>query len=336
MRLPSIVASFASAISSDAISRGSRCPQASRWRTAALLIGGLSAGIVGISAYAALKLTRPTRSYGNGEQPDGTFEPVEFLSTDGLRLSGWFLPAPEARDAIVLCHGFKTGRREMLPLALGLRQRGHHVLLFDFRGHGQSDGQWSSCGWLETRDLEGAVRHLQQRRELEGCPVGVIGFSMGGAVALLAASQMPEIAAVVSDSSFATLQEAIATGFCALLRLPRYPFASLALWFGERLVGMKAEQVRPLDAIPDLSPRPLLLIHGTEDRVVPLSEAYLLYEAAGEPKELWVVAGAGHVEARQRDLLGYLDRVDRFFRRHLAPIGEPAALRPRSPGSSRS
>ncbi len=294
------------------------------WRTAfwvaAATAGSLAAGIVGVSTLTAFRLARPNRLLDGDTPPEGSFEGVSFPSTDGLQLSGWFLPAQEAGDAIILCHGFQTDRREMLPLALALRERRHHVLLFDFRGHGESGGRWSSCGGLETRDLEGAVRYLRTRQECDGKRFGVLGFSMGAAVAILTAARLPEIDAVVADSSFATLREAISATLCDLYHLPRYPVVSLALWLGERLVGTQVEQVRPLDVIPDLSPRPILIIHGTGDRMVPLSEAYLLYEAAGEPRELWTVAGADHVAARLLDFPTYLDRVDGFFKKQLAAI----------------
>lgn len=299
---------------------GRRSAWRSRLWAAALAAGGFGATLVGASAYVALRLSRPNRSFSSGEPPAGSYEPVAFPSADGLRLSGWFLPSAGTRDGVVLCHGFQTGRREMLPLALALRDRGHHVLLFDFRSHGESEGRWTSCGLLETLDLEGAVRHLLSRPEVEGGRIGVLGFSMGGAVALLTAARMPEIRAVVADSSFATLKEVAAVALGSLYRLPRFPVVALALWFSERLVGVQADRIRPLDAVADLAPRPILLIHGIEDRTVPLSEAYLLYEAAGEPKELWTVAGADHVAARLIDFQGYLDRVDGFFKGQLAPV----------------
>ena len=293
-------------------------------RAALLATGSLGAAVVGISAYAAYRLTRPNRSYGEGEPPEGGYERVWFSTRDGLALAGWFLPAAGAEHAVVLCHGFQTGKREMLPLALALRERGHHVLLFDFRGHGESDGRWTTCGLLETYDLEGAVRYLLARPDVKN--VSVIGFSMGGAVAILTAARLPEIQAVVADSSFATLKDVIASGFRAFYRLPHIPFAPLTLWFSERLVGVKADDVRPLDAISELAPRPVFLIHGTEDKLVPLSEAFLLYESAGEPRELWTVAGADHVGARLIDFEGYVDRVDRFLKKQLIPAEGSARL----------
>jgi uncharacterized protein len=288
------------------------------WK-AALLAAGLALTGVGIvSAYAGHRLSRPRRRYGEGEPPDGSYEEVTFTSTDGLRIRGWFLPASRGVDGVILCHGFLTGRREMLPLALELRERGHHVLLFDFRGHGGSEGDRSSCGILEVHDLEGAVQYLAARPEMEGKRLGVVGFSMGAAVAIAAAARVPAIEAVVSDSSFAIFEEVINTGFPAMYRLPAFPFAPLALRVAERLVGVCAGDNRPLDVIAAIAPRPVLLIHGTADTMIPVTEALMLQAAAGDGTESWIVDGASHVGARLLDFQAYLDRVDRFLKLNLS------------------
>src|SRR5512146_206224 len=195
--------------------RGSR-PWDTAFQVLGLAAGAVAVGILGLSALFGYRSVRPRRSFGSGEPPAGAFEPVLFPSADGLQLSGWFFPAGHPGPGVVICHGFQTGRREGLSLALSLRERGHNVLVFDFRAHGESEGRWSSCGLLETRDLEGAVRYLQARPEAKGRPVGVLGFSMGAAVSIMTAARMPEIAAVVADSPFATFRGAVASGFRVL------------------------------------------------------------------------------------------------------------------------
>jgi uncharacterized protein len=288
------------------------------WKAAFLVVGLAMMGVGAVSAYAGHRLSRPRRDYGEGEPPEGSYEEVRFPSTDGLLISGWFLPAPQGVDGIVLCHGFHTGRREMLPLALALRARGHHILLFDFRGHGGSEGNRSSCGLLEVCDLEGAARYLAARPEMGGRRLGAAGFSMGAAVCISAAARIPAIEAVVSDSSFAIFRDVVETGFPAMYRLPAFPFAPLALRVAESLVGVCAEDNRPVDVISAIAPRAVLLIHGTADRMIPVTEALMLQAAAGEGTELWTVEGAGHAGARFLDFPGYLDRVDGFFKTHLS------------------
>ncbi|HEX2922418.1 MAG TPA: alpha/beta fold hydrolase [Chloroflexota bacterium] len=285
---------------------------------ASLAAGGLGTALVGLAAYTAVRLAKPDRRFGNGEPPDVSYETVSFPSTDGLRLSGWFLPAGEKADGLVLCHGFHTGRRELLPVAMALRALGHNVLIFDFRGHGDSEGRWSSCGQLETRDLEGAVRFICRRPEVYEDRVGVIGYSMGAATAIMTAARVREIRAVVADSPFATLREVLESTFRNHYHVPCFPILSMAVWINGQIVGASMSSTRPLDEVAKISPRPLMLIHGEADRIVPMSESLLLHEAAGEPKELWTVPGVDHVEARLHDLDGYVARVDAFFKKWLA------------------
>src|SRR5512146_232173 len=161
--------------------RGSR-PWDTAFQVLGLAAGAVAVGILGLSALFGYRSARPRRSFGSGEPPEGAFEPVLFPSSDGLQLSGWFFSAGNPGPGVVLCHGFQTGRREGLALALSLRERGHNVLVFDFRAHGESEGRWSSCGLLETRDLEGAVRYLRSQTGLRSGRIGVLGFSMGAAV----------------------------------------------------------------------------------------------------------------------------------------------------------
>ncbi len=284
-----------------------------------------------LSAAVGYRSAKPRRTFGRGSPEEGTFEAVRFPSADGLSISGWFFPAAAPGPGIVICHGFQTGRREGTPLALALRERGYNVLVFDFRAHGESEGRWTSCGVLETLDLEGAVRYLMARPEVRGESVGVVGFSMGAAVAITAAARMREIGAVVADSSFATFRSALQTGFKTIWGLPSFPLGALSLWFGERLVGVCAADNRPVEVVGRLSPRPLLIVHGERDRIVSLREADLLFEAAREPKELWIVPGMDHVQAKEHDLPAYVDRLDDFLTRWLsaryAPFASSASAR---------
>lgn len=303
---------------------------------AALAIGGAGAAVTAVSAYVAYRSARPNRTFGDESPPEGSYQHVHFLSSDGLRLSGWYLPTPEPGTGIVLCHGFRTGRREVLPLAMELQARGHPVLIFDFRAHGESEGRWTSLGLLEPHDLEGAVRFLLGRHQVKGDRVGVVGFSMGAAVSILTAARMPEIGAVVADSSFAGLREVVSNGYRIIWGMPSFPFALISLWFAERLMGIKAKAVRPLDAIGGIAPRPVLIIHGGADRLIPIADAQLLYASAGEPRELWTIPDADHVQARLLDLRGYAERVDEFFTKWLRPPEESGLPSTTDRGSSRS
>ena len=137
------------------------------------------------------------------------FHPIEFRSSDGVLLKGWYVPASgEARGTIVYCHGLNRTRIEMLPMAVFAHNLGYNGLLFDLRHQGESGGAMKSLGYLERLDAEAAV-HYALAEEKATRPVILWGISMGAAAALLAAADSPDVAAVISDSSFLNYTDVI-------------------------------------------------------------------------------------------------------------------------------
>jgi len=299
------------------------------WGTAATLgVSGAAAAVVSaVSGFLVYQYARARGQWGTGEPPQGLAEDVKFTSAqDNMRISGWFFkalgggPAP----AVLLCHGIGTGRRECLPIALRFSAAGYNVLLFDFRAHGLSDGQFSSVGHHETNDVIGAVQYLKQRPEVDPARIGVVGFSMGAVATIQAAAQCTDIAAVVADSAYASFLEAVRYSFRLVSRLPHFPVAPIAMHWAKWMVHVDVNQLRPVDVIGRIAPRPILLTHGTRDEIVPLRHAYTLFKAADEPKDLWVVADARHVEARDLDPDAYFERIERFLSQALTPTGGEA------------
>jgi uncharacterized protein len=296
------------------------------WATAATLgVSGAAAALVSaVSGYLVYQYARARGQWGTDEPPDGTFEDVSFAcSQNVVRLSGWFFKAnntgSEPAPAVVLCHGIGTGRRECLPMALRFAAAGYNVLCFDFRAHGMSDGQFSSAGLHETNDVLGAVQYLKQRPEVDPARIGVLGFSMGAVATIQAAAQCPDIAAVVADSAYASFLEAVRYSFRLVARLPHFPIAPIAMHWAKVIVHVDPNHLRPVDVIGRIAPRPILVTHGNLDEIVPVRHAYTLFKAAEEPKELWIVPGARHVEARDQDLDAYFERVELFLRQALSP-----------------
>jgi fermentation-respiration switch protein FrsA (DUF1100 family) len=287
------------------------------WATAAMLgvSGAATAAISMAAGFLVYQYARPRGQWGSDEPPEGLAEEVSFPSAgDGIRISGWFFAAPETpAPTIVLCHGIWTGRRECLPLALRFRADGYNVLTFDFRAHGLSDGRFTSVGHHETNDVLGAVEYVKARPETDPDRIGVIGFSMGGAAAIQAAARCPDIAALVSDSAYATFLDAAKYSFRLVTRVPHFPIAPIAMQWARWIVNVDAAQLRPIDVIGRIAPRPVLIAHGELDAIVPVRHAHSLFKAAGEPKELWIDPTAYHVGARDMDTDGYFVRVERFF-----------------------
>jgi len=245
------------------------------------------------------------------------FEEISFPARDGLTLRGWFIPAPDARGTVIFCHGHAGSMDPDLKYAPDFHNRGYNVLMFDFRGHGRSDGDRVSMGYFERLDLGGAVDFLKKRGINK---VGVLGFSMGGAVAISTAAQEEAIKAVVSDGTFARLGDTLVKGAQV-----RYPSIKPLAWLLARLALLMAclrlrvwlPKADPIRLVGRISPRALFIIHGAKDPFISLDQVKELYEAAGEPKELWIAQDAGHREVDQLYPDEYRTRVLDFFDRWL-------------------
>ena len=256
------------------------------------------------------------------------YEEVRFDTDDGVRLAGWFIPAErDTPAAVVVMHGFTGHRLPELAAFVPWLRGSYNVLQFDFRGHGDSEAGLVTFGALEQLDVAAAVRFLAER----GCqPIALMGVSMGAAVALVAAPDLP-VAAVVADAPYAHLHHPIANR----MRELGYPLPGI----GSRLIVAGAtlrarhRLPSPIDRIGQVAPRGQLFITGREDRLIGWQQALTLYHAAGEPKELFVVEDAGHAESwavardeYERRVLGFLARyLDRAGSSTEAPVGEAAA-----------
>ncbi len=285
------------------------------------IVGAVAAGYLGyVSIAGSRRLVHPdARPLEAGEGMAATpaevglrYEDVRFTTDDGVTLSGWLIPAGrETRAAVIVMHGFSGHRLGELAAFVPWLQPTYHVLQFDFRGHGASDPSPITLGARERRDVAAAVRFLLDR----GLgPIALLGVSMGASVALLAAPDLP-VAAVVADAAYADLRNPVANR----MRGEGYPLAGL----GSRIILLaasiraRARLLSPLNRVAAIAPRGLLLIAPKEDRLIDYTESLRLYQAAREPKELFVVEGAEHSTARWVAGPEYERRVLSFLGQHL-------------------
>jgi fermentation-respiration switch protein FrsA (DUF1100 family) len=184
-------------------------------------------------------------------------------------------------------------------------QHGYGVISWDARAHGVSGGATTTIGYLESLDVEAALDYALRQDGVRH--VGAYGLSMGAATVIRAAAQRREIEAVVADSAYPTLDEMVGREVPSPVLLPFLRF------FAERETGVSAQAMRPVDEIGRISPRPVFIIQGADDTVVPADSAQRLYNAAGEPRILWIGAGVGHGGMRGAQPPEYDRRVFAFF-----------------------
>jgi fermentation-respiration switch protein FrsA (DUF1100 family) len=272
---------------------------------------------IGISVFLGFSVTRVVRVPVE-ENPAALglqYEDISFLSRDdALTLRGWFLPAAGSDKVVIMLHGGEMHRADpsidMLGIAADLVHHDYNVLMFDFRGHGESEGNRMSAGYHEQKDLLGAIDYVKGRSFEH---IGALGFSMGAATALLVAATNNDIDAVVSDSSFADMADMIKSEFAKRTKFPKF-FLTPVLFVVKIFFGVDLNAVRPVEAVAKIAPRPILFIHSAGDTFVPLDDAYKLLDAARNPEdELWVAPNADHVQAYLKNKTEYIDRVTSFF-----------------------
>jgi uncharacterized protein len=292
-------------------------PRAARLRWMAEI--GLLA-VPGISLALTVPLMR-RRAPGSQDTPADfglPFEPVRFPSRDGVRLGGWWIPAPaDPRGTVILCPGQRTSMNDDLIHAVPLHRAEFNVLMFDFRAHGLSDGRLVTFGALEQRDLRGALDMLGRERGVT-C-AGVLGFSMGAGVALLVAAQDERIGAVVVDGAFTRLDRLL-SGWGMARGMPR-PAAHAMAWAmiqaGSARARCRMDRANPVDTAAQVR-APVLFIHGDEDPFVSPDEIEALAAQVAGRAELWRVPGAGHRQIYGRYPDAYHERVVAWFEQHLS------------------
>jgi alpha-beta hydrolase superfamily lysophospholipase len=226
------------------------------------------------------------------------YEDIVFESADGLRLRGWFVPPSRYNVVLVCTHGLFRNRREMLERAAAACKAGYGALLYDSRSHGESDKGIVSLGHFEKNDVLGAVQYIQRRYQdsPEAPRVVLMGISAGAVATLGAAAESRRYDAIVVDSPFANVRETVTDHAWLFLRMPRFPFPPLFIFWFERLAEFNVDRVDTREALERIKPVPLLIIASEGDRRIPPSVARDLHARARSPvkKLAMFPADAGH------------------------------------------
>ena len=278
----------------------------------------LASAVLGLGWNASSRALQPgcgSYDWSAADYPDLSAEEVVVESSTGARLSGRFYPGG-GPATVVLLHGYGGTQDEMLPLASQLHEAGFTVFSYDQRGCGASTGE-ITFGAREQDDLISVVDYLSSRSDVDRERLGVFGFSMGGATAMMAAAREPRLKAVVADSAWSDVRAWLQPSVKASFVHPRDPFTALSLKLAERRTGIDFDELKPAEVVGRISPRPILLIHGRADEVIRASEAERNHRAARQPKELVLVSGAGHGDTIAPDGVSLRGHVRDFFERAL-------------------
>lgn len=250
----------------------------------------------------------PSRTvYGSPAKHGIPYEPVAFTSRDGIKLSGWFLPAHDpktraadarnAKGTVIHFHGNSLNMTSYWTLVGWLPERGFNVFVFDYRGYGESDNRRpTQRGCFD--DSQAALDYVRARPDVDASKLLLFGQSLGGnhAIAIVGAGNREGVRAIAVDGTFYS-----------------YPYiANQRVPGGGLLIGNRYSASKFVTALP---PIPLLIMHGTADKTVAYSNATRLYEAARPPKRLITIANGGHIDALIAEKYGnrYRDELTAFF-----------------------
>jgi len=258
------------------------------------LICGLVSGLILswiVGGYLCAPRNHPVSSPANL-----VVESVSFPSNSGATIHGWLVGSQTNRAMVILQHGIRGSRADLVERARFLFEAGYAVLMFDFQGHGESIGSHITFGYLESRDSQAAVAFAKSR--FPGKPIGVIGLSLGGAAAALAKPPL-DVQAFVFEMMYPTVIEATKDRIARRLGPPGRLLSPLLTAQLKWRTGCTTDDLRPIVGVEKLT-APKLFIAGSEDRNTTLAESKEIFARAAEPKAFVPFDGARH-----QDLLAY-------------------------------
>lgn len=225
-------------------------------------------------------------------------ETITLTSSDGIDLAGWWIPVSTPKAIVIVLHGMDgLDASSLLPQAVFLNEAGYSVFIQDMRAHGRSGGERIGLAFEEPQDVIPVLNWISTQPELNDTPVVLLGLSMGGAVAIRTGAIRSDVDAVVSVSSYASIDKMIGQG----MRLMDFPETLIQLFVPFSKLGMLTvygvwpSQASPLVDISKIEGRPVLLMHGVLDQQISVDNAYELQKAGGENVQLVIVEGVDHL-----------------------------------------
>ncbi len=290
---------------------------------AAILVMGVVVLFLAMRPYGIKAVTYPMEKREQAKELPSDYgmpyEEVTVTTADGLKLVGWFIPS-ENGATVIAQHGYHGNRGNMLYDAEMLHRHGYGVLISTFRAHDKSEGEIITFGKLEMQDMEAWHQYLLSRGDVDPARIGILGESLGGLVAIHYAAENPNIRALVVHSALASMKDTLAKAVTHTTGLPAFPFAPMIQFWAEQKADIRAREIDSTKWIGQISPRPVFIMMGGADPDISIDSGQKLYDAAGEPKELWFEPTAKHHGLPEVAPEGYEQRVVGFFDQYL--LGE--------------
>lgn len=292
----------------------------------ALAVGG--AAVVGL--YAGMRYLLRRREPDRNNPPTNyhlSYQDITFPSRDGVVLAGWWIPAPAGRDqahgTVIICSGLEGSKDGDTEQALPLHHAHFNVLMFDWRGHGRSEGARVTLGAQEVHDLLGAVAYLESHFGIN--QVGILGFSMGAAVALMAAEQTEQIITVIADSPYLDLDDLLHhyvghyVGKRGIPRSLQGLFVNAFRIVAELSGSLPQSESSPRVAASRLGTRPVYFIYSAADPYVDLNDVHVMVAKVRGPCNVWISDTVGHRSTCRADPDRYQQQIVAWFRAYLIP-----------------
>ncbi len=238
-------------------------------------------------------------------------QPVTMTSDDGIALSGLLFLRKNAKRTMLLCHGWLMNKERLRPFASMFEH--DNMLFFDFRAHGESQGNYTSIGHHEKNDVIAAFKFLQTHPETKHLPIFGLGISMGAVSLVSAAATGLPFAGIIVDSAFGSLDQVIADTFTRKTGFPTFPFATVCQKLYDYFAGCPAESVGASHWLTTLEV-PLLIIHSKQDYLARFDVCKKLYEQAKTClKNFWIVENGIHGRIHKDQTTEYSHQVSQFL-----------------------
>ena len=273
---------------------------------------GVLAMALAVSWLVGSELVAPKPSVVGEPPPDLPATAIALPSESGDQVSGWHIRSESSRGVVILLHGLRATRLSMLDRARLFYQAGYSVVLVDLQAHGESPGENVTAGYLEKHDASAAATFVKAEHPDES--IGVVGVSLGGASAVLASPL--GIDALVLEAIYPDIRSAVHNRTAMRLGALGWLPAEVLLAQLQLRLGVAPSDLRPIDKVGVVGCS-VLVIAGTDDQHTTVAEARTLFDAAKEPKTLWLQEGASHVDFYRAAPEEYEKRVLQFLDTHM-------------------